>query len=125
MRPKQTKRQKKRTKWLSSATRWRRIGEEQEYGDIFLTRISRKPPAFKVEAVTDTGDVFHCALQKAAPGTKGWDVIIPQSNEKGEAGVRTIPARTKRDALKFISTMQVVEHDKGSPDQEEAADDEA
>lgn len=110
---KQTKRQKKRSRWLASATRWRRIGEEQEYGDIFLTRISRKPPAFKVEAVTDTGDIFHCALQKAAPGVKGWDVIIPQSSEEGEAGLKTIHWRTKRAALEFIGTLQVVEHNKG------------
>ena len=119
---KQTKRQKKRTKWLESCTRWRRIGEEREYGDIFLTRISRKPPAFTVEAVTDTGTIFRCALQKAPKGRRGWDVIIPSSSDKGEAGIKTIAAHTKRDALKFISTLQVVEHDKGSPDQEEAAD---
>jgi hypothetical protein len=43
-------RQRKRTKWLSKVTKWRKVGIEEAFGlDVLTTRVRRKPPIWLVE----------------------------------------------------------------------------
>lgn len=101
MRPKKTTRQKKRIKWLASCTSWTRIGEETVYNEILLTRVSRKPTAYRCETSDDNGKAIVVALEKAPRGARGWTVYLP----KGEA----IAFKYKKQALKYISDLQVQE----------------
>jgi len=112
VKPKKTKRQRERTKKLGQAVRWRSVSEETEHGDVLLTRVSRKPTAYKVEAVSPSGEIIHCGLQKCPKGVTGWDVLMPQSSAKGEAGIKTMRWRTKAAAIRFIEMLELVPHEK-------------
>lgn len=89
---------KKRTKWEMSATRWRRIGEESEYSDILLTRVSRKPPAYRLEQVSADGVPLYALLVKCPKGIKGYDLRTPDKVQRRFA--------TKKKAMKFFAQLQ-------------------
>lgn len=92
---------------------WCRVGTEKLEGDILFTRLSRKPPAWKAERIEEDGSIVACAVQKAPKGQRGWDVIVPSSSDKGEAGIRTVRVPTWAATIKVIETVKRVEHEKG------------
>ena len=96
--PKKTKRQKKRTKWLSDATRWKRVGEEAIEEEILITRISRIPPSFRLEYVRDDSKIMAAMMVKAPKGQRGFDIVLDGSG----GGFR---ARTRREALRAFSKL--------------------
>ena len=99
--PAKTPRQRKRIKWLASCTSWTRIGEERMYNEILVTRVNRKPPAYKCETTDDKGNQVVVALEKAQKGVKGWVVYL----EQGAAQI----FRYKRQAMAWIADLQVTQ----------------
>jgi hypothetical protein len=94
-------RRARRIKWLASCTRWTQIGTERMYNEILLTRVSRKPPAYKCETTDINGNAVVLALEKATKPIKGWVVYLPDGKAEG--------FRIKREAMAFISALQVTE----------------
>lgn len=91
-----------------------RMGTEEMYGNILLTRVNRNPPAYKCETSDDKGNPVVAVLEKAPRGNtqipgfrpwqrRGWNVILENQDVFG--------FRTKRDALRFISVLQHKEQD--------------
>lgn len=103
---------KKRKKVSQSAKHWHRIGQEREFANILLTRVSRKPPAYKCETTDDDGQMIVVGLEKAPKGIKGWLLHTPHANEPQFF-------RTRRDALMHVSSLQVTKVEK----EDEQADD--
>lgn len=117
--PAKTKRQKKRIKWLEGATKWRRTGVETIEEEMLITRITRKPPAYRVEYVRADGKIMNAMLVKAPKGEKGFDVVLDGQG----AGFR---APTRRKALvafaKLHMTLEAAPiSDEAAPISEEAA----
>lgn len=71
---------------------------ESEREGVLLTQVSRKPPTYRAETVSDSGQPITVALQKSPRPTRGWNVLLP----KGER----MHFRTRRLACKFIGLLQ-------------------
>ena len=86
-------RQKKRVRWLASASACQpAVGREEECEGVLLTRANRVPPDFMAE--NDSG--INCVLRKMKGG--GWDVLLPGG------GFHSF--RTKRHACQFIARLR-------------------
>ena len=68
---------------------------------ILVTRVNRKPPAYKCETTDDKGNQVVVALEKAQKGVKGWVVYL----EQGAAQI----FRYKRQAMAWIADLQVTQ----------------
>ena len=101
MRQKQTTRQRKRSKWQSSTTRWRSVGHEEALGDVIITRAARKPPSYMLEKSDDQGRLIKCVLRKEPKGKRGYILMLPQG------GIHVFP--TRRKAIDFFGRLVVLE----------------
>ena len=107
--PKRSTRQRKRSKWLASATRWRRVMTEEMFGlDVLATRVNRKGPGWRLSKVGEDGSMFYYGLRKmqALPNaflcTKSprWELVGPE----GYVGVHT-QHNTKMGAIRLCADL--------------------
>ena len=104
MRPQaKTPRQRKRLAWLASCTRWTKLGTETLEGDVLITNIGRKPPAYRLEQFQEDGQKKVAMLVKAPKGDgRHWDVVVDGEGR----GFRT---KSKRAAILRFAELQTVD----------------
>lgn len=102
-RPTKTPRQRKRLTWLASCTKWTKLGTETLEGDVLITNIGRKPPAFRLEQFQEDGQKKVAMLVKAPKGDgRHWDVVVDGEGR----GFRT---KSKRAAILRFAELQTVD----------------
>jgi hypothetical protein len=53
------------------------VGAEYEFEEVLITRMRRKPPMYKLEAVSSKGVTVVGTMLKAEKGFKGYSLLVP------------------------------------------------
>jgi hypothetical protein len=77
------------------------MAAESEREGVLLTLVCKKPRTFRAETTDDKGNSVIVALQKAAPPSRGYTVMLPDGNG--------VMFPTRRKALKYIADLEVTE----------------
>ena len=84
-----------------------RVGQEDEYRDVVLTSVKRKPPTWLMERADTSGEVIRCVLRKGPKGRTEWVLLLPAG------GIYTF--KTRRQALDFYCRLTVLESARNLP----------